>query len=223
MAAALALGAAQIAQAQDRVLPAHTDVPVTLDQDLSSAGARVGQRFGVTVSRDIVADGRIVIPRGTPGTGEIALRTGKGAYGRSGKLEIALRALDLDGRSIPVTGRFRADGKGATAATIGAVAFGGLVAGVFVKGQHARFAAGQEFHAFTTDRVAMQGDVRRVAAMQRVAVTPAALMPVIATPARAVDTVYIAQATPPAGSYQTLLAAQQGVRGRSAQGWTISD
>ncbi|WP_210358415.1 hypothetical protein [Sphingomonas beigongshangi] len=212
VSAALAMPAQATPQAQEAALPAHSDIAVTLDQDLSSAGAHVGQRFGVTVSRDVYADGRLLIPQGTPGVGEVAVRSGKGAYGRSGKLEIALRSVEVEGRSIPVTGRFRAEGDGATAATIGAVAFGGIVAGAFVKGKHARFAAGQEFHAFTVDRVAMRGVAPRLPVM-------------VAAPMRIapVETAAFVPVAVPQTSYQSLLLAQQGVRGRSAQGWTISD
>jgi hypothetical protein len=58
-----------------------------------------------------------VIPRGTPAMGEVTWRTGKGAFGKSGKLEFSLRYIDLGGQHIPVTGDFRQEGEGNTLAT----------------------------------------------------------------------------------------------------------
>ena len=46
----------------------------------------------VAVAQDVAVDGHVVIPRGTRAVGEITWRTGKGAFGKSGKMEMAIRS-----------------------------------------------------------------------------------------------------------------------------------
>ena len=41
---------------------------------------------------------------GSRAMGEIVWRTGRGAFGKSGKMEVALRNIELDGRRIPLEG-----------------------------------------------------------------------------------------------------------------------
>ncbi len=65
-------------------------------------------------------DGFVMIPRGTVGEATISYRTGKGAFGKSAKMEIEFNWLDLNGRRIPLSGKFRQEGEGNTGAAVGA-------------------------------------------------------------------------------------------------------
>ncbi len=104
----------------------------------------------MSVSHDVMLSDYVVIPKGTPANGKIAFRTGKGAFGKSAKMEIEVVDLVLNGRSIPLSGRFRQEGSGNTGATVGtAVAVGPFAA--FVTGRSAVFEQGREFRAFTRD------------------------------------------------------------------------
>lgn len=154
-------------------LPANTEVVVRLNEELTSTRARKGHRFAVSVARDVVAGGQVVIPRGTPGVGEVTWRTGRGAFGKSGKMEIAVTALDLNGRVLPVAGKSRLAGDGNTGATIGVVLAAGLVAGAFVTGHSAVFEQGYELRAFTTETLPLE--VRGPAAPAPMAVANAAV------------------------------------------------
>ncbi|MDQ4086493.1 MAG: hypothetical protein M3177_00530 [Pseudomonadota bacterium] len=144
----------QVAAApQEAVLPAQTEVLLSLNNQVSSRDHRVGDTFPLTVVRDVSVNGHTVIPAGTRAVGQVIWRTGRGGFGRAGKLEIALRYLDLNGQRIPVTGFFRQEGEGNTAGTVGAVMAAGVVGGLLVKGRSARIPAGQEFTALTQDQI----------------------------------------------------------------------
>ena len=91
----------------------------------------------------------IVIPRGTPASGQVTMRSGRGAFGKSAKLEFDVGSIQLSGHSVPVSGHFRLAGEGNTGATLGAVAAAGLIGGVFVKGRSAVAEEGSEWKVST--------------------------------------------------------------------------
>jgi hypothetical protein len=138
------------------VVPAHTEMALRLDEEIASDRARVGQTVAVSVARDVIVDGAVLIPRGAPGVGAVTFRTGKGAFGKSGKLDIELRSVEVGGRSVPVVGRYHAAGDGRTGETIGTIIVGGVVAGAFVTGHNAVFEEGAPVH-----RVHRRGDPDR--------------------------------------------------------------
>jgi len=134
------------------VLPANSEVLLKLNSDLNSKKAREGDTFDLTVASDVMFGEYIVIPRGTPAHGVVVWRTGKGAFGKSAKMEIEMRSIDINGRSIPISGKYRQEGGGNTGATVGtAVAAGPFAA--FVTGRSAVWRQGAEFKAFTREPV----------------------------------------------------------------------
>jgi hypothetical protein len=128
------------------VLPINTEVILTLDEDLSSKTVKQGSSFALTVSRDVQIGNYVVIPRGTPGHGEVTYRTGKGAFGKSGKMQVALRSITLGGREIPIAGGFREEGEGGTREAVAVSFFSPLVTGRSVL-----LPKGREFHALTRE------------------------------------------------------------------------
>jgi hypothetical protein len=141
---------ADMAQAQ---LAANTPVTLSLNSQVSSKTMRVGDTFPLTVALDVAMDGHIIIPRGTRAVGEVVWRTGRGAFGKSGKIEVAMRYLDLGGRRIPLEGLYRQEGEGNTAATVGAVLAAGVVGGLVISGHSAVIPAGRELTARTLDAI----------------------------------------------------------------------
>ena len=125
------------------VLNAGTPITLAVAHEVNSSTHREGDTFPLTVLNDVTVGNTVVIPRGTPATGEVTWRTGKGAFGKSGKMELALRYLDLNGQHIPVTGDFRQEGEGNTIATGVAIIAVGVFAG-FVTGRRARLPVGRE-------------------------------------------------------------------------------
>jgi hypothetical protein len=132
-------------------LPANTELLLRLSQEVSSKRMKEGETFRVALAQDVMIGNFIVLPKGTPGTGYISYRTGKGAFGKSAKMEITMRSLDLpNGRTIALTGMTRQEGTGNTGATVGtAVAVG--VFSAFVTGRSAVFAEGREVRGFTRE------------------------------------------------------------------------
>lgn len=114
-------------------VPYGTTVMVAITQPLSSRTSKVGDRFDVVVTEDVIHAGVVVIPKGTRGRGQVTFASKKGGFGSSGILGIALQHLEIGGRNVALDGRYREVGKsgdGAAAATMFAAGiFAGLVTG----------------------------------------------------------------------------------------------
>ncbi len=163
------------------MLPSNTEVWLSPNSEVNTKRIKQGDKFDMSVTRDIVLGDYIVIPRGTRGVGQVTMRTGKGAFGKSGKMEIDIVDLDLGGRIVPLTGHYRIEGQGNTGATVGAVVAVGVFA-AFVTGHSASIAAGTEFRAFTSVALPITLAPAPVAAVVPATVTPVAA-PAAAAPA----------------------------------------
>lgn len=128
---------------KDLTLGAGTPITLAVTEEVNSSTHREGDVFQLTVLEDVKVGDTVVIPRGTPASAEITWRTGKGAFGKSGKMEFALQSIDLEGAQIPVTGEFRQEGEGNTVATGVGVLAVGVFAG-FITGKRARLPQGRE-------------------------------------------------------------------------------
>lgn len=161
------------------MLPANSEVPLVLDQEVSSKRMKVGDGFDVSVARDVWSGDRIAIPRGARGRGVVVWKTGKGAFGKSGKMEIELRSVEVGGQLVPLSGKFRQEGESNTAATVGTIVAAGVIAGMFVTGHSAVFAQGTELKGMTSAPFAASGAPPALA-------TQVAHVPVVVAPAVAV-------------------------------------
>ncbi|HEY0326366.1 MAG TPA: hypothetical protein VGC46_10400 [Allosphingosinicella sp.] len=132
-------------------IAAGLSIPLSLNAELSSSRNREGETFAMTVAQDVLSDGIVVIPRGTRAVGEITLRSGRGMFGKSGKMELSFRYLDMDGVRVPLDGTHFQAGEGNTAGTVGAVLAAGVVGGMVVTGRSANMPEGREFTAQTLD------------------------------------------------------------------------
>lgn len=135
----------------DSSLPSNSEIWLSLDQGLTSHNASVGTPFSLRVSRDVMVGNYVVIPRGTPAHGKITYRTGKGAFGKSAKMEFDLTDVQIGDRTVPVSGHYRIAGEGNTGATVGAIAVVGVVGAAFVTGHSATAAQGSEWRAYTSE------------------------------------------------------------------------
>ncbi|ABF52453.1 hypothetical protein [Sphingopyxis alaskensis] len=169
-----------------RMLPANTEVLLSMNEELSTKKNGEGDTFYMTVLHNVVQDGFIVIPKGARATGEVTWKTGKGAFGKSGKMEIEVRYVDVGGNRIPLIGTFRQEGEGNTVATVAAVALV-WVAAPFITGKTGRIPAGRELSVRTKEELAFAvpaGAAAAKPALMAVAVeaAPVAAIPVAAPP-----------------------------------------
>jgi hypothetical protein len=149
------------AVAADGTLTLNAGIPVTLavSQEVNSSKNHQGDPVPLTVLNDVKIGDTIVIPRGTPAVGEVTWRTGKGAFGKSGKLEFVLHHIDLNGQRIPIAGEYRQEGEGNTIATGVAIIAVGVFAG-FITGKRARLPMGRELMARIAEPVQFTADGR---------------------------------------------------------------
>jgi hypothetical protein len=130
-------------------IPSNTEVILRMGEDLSTKGGQIklGHVFNLTVAYDVRVGGVVAIPAGTPAKGEVTMRTGRAVFGKSGKMEIELRSIDLDGQRIPITGKYRQQGDGDTLAAVGAVVLAAPL--LVITGKSASIPRGRELSAYT--------------------------------------------------------------------------
>lgn len=179
-------------------LPANTELLLSVNSEVTSTTHRAGDTFSLSVVQDVRIGDQVVIPRGSRAVAEITWRTGRGAFGKSGKMNLAMRYVEVDGLRIPIEGTYRQEGEGNTLATVGGVILAGVFAG-FITGSRARIPAGRELAARTAIAVPFVSQGGRV----RIASTYGAQL----------DTWRTAQASSPEG----LCRAQSEPRSRGDQ------
>ena len=147
--AAPSAAAQQAHESATLTIPSNTEVILRMSEDLTTKGGqiKVGHVFNLTVAYDVKVNGTIAIPAGTPAKGEVTMRTGRAVFGKSGKMEIELRSIDLNGQRIPVTGKYRQEGEGDTLAAVGAVFLSAPL--MFITGKSAVIPRGRELSAYT--------------------------------------------------------------------------
>ena len=154
-APAVAAPAAMIAApAPGLMLPAATEIILTPDAEASSKKLREGHTVPMHTVFDVMHNGVVVIPKGTRGLGTVTWRTGKGAFGKSAKMEITFNELTLpNGHRLPLSGMHRQEGQGNTGAAVGAAIAVGVF-GAFVTGKSAIIPTGQHLMARTNETLA---------------------------------------------------------------------
>ncbi|MDR2857631.1 MAG: hypothetical protein LBV50_07260 [Novosphingobium sp.] len=140
-------------EAATTVLPRNTRVMLSLNQtlDTRNKSLKAGDTFTLTVDRNVMLGRAIVIPRGSKAVGSVTWRTGKGVYGKSGKMEISLDYIELGDRQIPIEGTHREEAEGNTNATVATALFISVLGAGFITGHSAQIRAGQIFTAWTKE------------------------------------------------------------------------
>ena len=160
------------------VLRAGAEVPLRMEEGLDSnnKGLRVGQQVRMSVASDVRLGTNVVIPAGSPATGEITDLRRKGMWGKSGRINARVLNVRVGDRLIRLTGTFDDKGVTGTAGVVAAIAFV-PIAGFFMTGTSAKIPAGGGVKAFLDEDLT-------IAAPAAPAVVPAAA-PVAVTPAAA--------------------------------------
>jgi hypothetical protein len=155
--------------AQDNILRAGVEVPLTLREELTTRkkALRVGQRFQMEVASNIESGGIVVIPAGTPAVGEITEVRNKGMWGKSGYINARVVSLRLGDRNVRLSGTFDDKGVTGTGGVVAAIAFI-PIAGFITTGTSAMIASGSGVKGFLDEDIAF----RAVASQPRVFEVP---------------------------------------------------
>lgn len=131
------------------VLRAGTDIPLRMEEALDSndKALREGQQVRMSVASDVRLGSVVVIPAGSPATGEITDLRRKGMWGKSGRINARALNVRVGDRLIRLTGNFDDKGVTGTAGVVAAIAFV-PIAGFFMTGTSAKIPAGGGVKAF---------------------------------------------------------------------------
>ena len=92
-------------------------VDIEVTELVSSKVVKIGDKFAIRLAYPIVKDGKVVVPAGTTGVGQVIDASPAGALGKPAKLLLAARYLDFNGAQIKLRtfqlGRVGVDNTGA--------------------------------------------------------------------------------------------------------------
>ena len=141
-------------QIEEVLIPAGTLVPIRFLSDLSSKKNEKGENFAFEVAENVFVDGKLVLPAGHQGIGEIIKAKEASILFRKGELELDFRiVLPLDATTINLTLGVEAEEENKRLiAAIGAGFLGviilnnpiGLVAGALIPGENVKIEEGTE-------------------------------------------------------------------------------
>jgi hypothetical protein len=158
-AAAIAPAAPQaviVSPVTANVLRAGVEVPLRMEESLSSNDktVREGHQFRMSVANNVMLGNVVVIPAGSPATGEITDLRRKGMWGKSGRIVARVLNVRVGDRLIRLSGSFDDKGVTGTAGVVAAIAFV-PIAGFFMTGTSASIPAGSGVKAFLDEDLAI--------------------------------------------------------------------
>ncbi|HKO19991.1 MAG TPA: hypothetical protein VJU82_13995, partial [Acidobacteriaceae bacterium] len=127
-------------------VPAGTSIPVRITQTLDSKTTQTGDKFTGVVASDILEDGMVVLPAGTPVTGRVDEAKDAAHFKGSSLLTISLSSVSRHGERIDVaTEPYSKEGEGRgknTAEKVGGgAAVGAILGGILGGGKGAAIGA----------------------------------------------------------------------------------
>lgn len=128
------------------VVPAATDIVVTLDQALGSKTSQTGQTFLATVAQPVSVKGQTAIPKGSGVNGTVVTAQEKGKIKGEGQLSLTLRSITVRGQNyrietVTLDSTIRGKGKRTAVTTGGGAAGGALIGGLAGGGKGAGIGA----------------------------------------------------------------------------------
>lgn len=126
-------------------LPVNTLVLVTPANEITSKKMKEGTKRKFLVVEDVVQDGYVVIPRGSPVEATVTWRTGKGIVGKSAKFELSFDWVRVGSHNWRLRGAHREEGRGNTA--------GALLGAAIITGKSAVMIPGQIVNVFTEEPI----------------------------------------------------------------------
>lgn len=83
-------------------LPTGTHITVTIDQSISSKDAKLGQTVLASVSRDVTANGKVVIPKGAHAKLVVSSVQPSGRLSTPAKLWLRLKSVEVHGKTYTI-------------------------------------------------------------------------------------------------------------------------
>jgi hypothetical protein len=128
------------------VVPAGTDLVVTVGQALGSKASHTGQTFLATLAQPVTVDGQTAIPKGSTVNGTVVTAKEKGKVKGEGQLSLTLRSITVRGQTfhiqtITLDSTIKGKGKRTAATTGGGAAGGALIGGLAGGGKGAGIGA----------------------------------------------------------------------------------
>ncbi len=128
------------------VVPAGTDLVVTLSQTLGSKLSQTGQTFLANVAQPVSAGGQMAIPKGSAVSGTVVTAKEKGKIKGEGQLSLTLTNVTVNGHTYPIQtvtldSTVKGKGKRTAATTGGGAAGGALIGGIAGGGKGAGIGA----------------------------------------------------------------------------------
>lgn len=146
LTAVLLLGPIAGSQGRKATVPAGTTFLVRMIDGVDSSRNRVGDRFSASLEANLVADGRVVAPKGSLVYGRLAEAKSAGRMKGSSSLTLELTEISIDGNLHPLlTSDYQVAGKGSggktTKRTIGGAGLGALFGAIAGGGKGAGIGA----------------------------------------------------------------------------------
>jgi hypothetical protein len=131
---------------KDITVPSGTTLPVRVTQTLDSATTQEGTSFSGVIASDILIDGLVALPAGTPVSGRVDAVQEAAHYKGQALLTVSLASVNRKGEHIPVTtDPYTVTGKARGANTAekvgGGAAVGAILGGIFGGGKGAAIGA----------------------------------------------------------------------------------
>jgi hypothetical protein len=115
-------------------VPAGTPIDVTINQSVSSKTATVGQTLSGVVSRNVIADGKVVIPKGSSARLVVSSVQASGRLSTPAKLWLRLTRVTVRGKSYAVSSSLAGKTMGGKGGRDTAFIGGGGAAGALIGG-----------------------------------------------------------------------------------------
>lgn len=143
-----------LAPTAPNILRAGSEIPLITREELTTKKkqVRVGQRVQLEVASNVLVNGVVVVPGGTPAVGEVTEVRNKGMWGKSGYIAVRVVSMRLGDRQIRLSGTFDDKGVTGTGGVVAAVAFV-PIAGFFTTGTSAAIPSGSGAKGFLEEDI----------------------------------------------------------------------
>lgn len=99
-------------------IPEGTDVRLRVTEQVSSATATEGQRFGLVLDEDVQVNGMVLIHRGAKAVGTVVHSQKRRRLGKAGELNVQVNYLLIGDQRIPLRASSGKEGEGKVGSTV---------------------------------------------------------------------------------------------------------